>query len=120
MNSVAFQHLVRMLVGTLIALALVFAPLSSIASAGQINMAPMETSKSVSATPCKTVPCNCQKATPGCDMKPGCAVSCVSYNAAPAALNSDQLFALNDVVFARYKKVLVPFETTPLRRPPRV
>ena len=120
MNRVAFQLLVKMLVGTLMVLALVFAPLSSMASADQMNMAPMEMSKSVSTAPCKAETCACQKTKSSCDMKLGCAVGCIGYNATPAAPNSDQHFALSEVAFARYSEALVPFEATPLRRPPRV
>ena len=53
-------------------------------------------------------------------MKLGCAVSCVGYNATPAAPNLGQHFTLSEVVFARYMEALVPFKATPLRRPPRV
>ena len=106
------------LMSVFVVLSLMFAPVHASISVAPKDMVGM--SANMNMTGCKDQPCPCEKAKAPCDMKFGCAMACVYFQANSNFSHSETITYQDDMVFAFDGNSLLSFEVVPLRRPPRV
>ena len=106
------------LMSVFVVISLMFAPVQASISVAPKDMAGM--SASMKMTGCKEQPCPCEKTKIPCDMKFGCAMACVYFQATSSLSHSETITYHDDMVFAFGSNSLLSFEGLPLRRPPHV
>ena len=106
------------LLGVVVVLSLMFAPVQASISVASNDMSGMTTI--MKSTGCKKHPCPCEKTKIPCNMKFGCAVSCVGLSVTQLSNNPEHLALYSEISFVRVTETVASIETVPLRRPPRV
>ena len=106
------------LLGVVVVLSLMFAPVQASISVASTDMSGVMTG--MKSTGCKEQPCLCEKAKSTCDMKLGCEMGCVYLNVSENFSHTETTTYHDDVVFAYDGSSLLPLDVVPLRRPPRV
>ena len=106
------------LLSVFVVLAVMFAPVQASVSVAPKDMSGMSASMKMAG--CKEQPCPCEKTKAPCDMKFGCAMACVYFQASSNFSHSETIIYHDDMVFAFGSNSLLSFEIVPLRRPPRV
>ena len=112
------KMMLNALLSVFIVLALMLAPVRASVSVATNDISGM--AASMNMTGCKDHPCPCEKAKAPCDMKFGCAMACVYFQANSNFSHSETITYQDDMVFAFDGNSLLSFEVVPLRRPPRV
>ena len=110
--------LLNALLSVFVVLALMFAPVQASAAFAPNDMSGM--TASMNMTGCKEQPCPCEKTKALCDMKFGCAMACVYFQASSNLSHSVSITYHDDMVFAFGSNSLLSFDVVPLRRPPRI
>ena len=82
----------------LVVLALMFAPVQASVVAAPKDMAGMSASMKMAG--CKEQPCPCEKTKAPCDMKFGCAMACVYFQATSNFSHMETITYHDDMVFA--------------------
>ena len=106
------------LLSVFVVLAVMFAPVQASVSVAPKDMSGMSASMKMAG--CKEQPCPCEKTKAPCDMKFGCAMACVYFQASSNLSHSVSITYHDDMVFAFGSNSLLSFEGLPLRRPPHV
>ena len=106
------------LLSVFLVLALMFAPVQASVSVAPKDMSGMSASMKMDG--CKEQPCPCEKTKAPCDMKFGCAMACVYFQATSNFSYMETITYHDDMVFAFGSNSLSSFESLPLRRPPRI
>ena len=106
------------LLSVFVVLALMFATVQASVAVEPKDMAGMTASMKMDG--CKEQPCPCEKTKAPCDMKFGCAMACVYFQAGANLSYFETITYHDDMVFAFGSSSLLSFEGLPLRRPPRV
>ena len=110
--------MLKALLSVFVVLSLMFAPVQASVSVATNDMSGM--SASMNMTGCKDQPCPCEKTKAPCDMKFGCAMACVYFQATSNFSHMETITYHDDMVFAFDSNSLLSFEIVPLRRPPRI
>ena len=111
------KHVLRTLLGAIIAFSLLLMPVQASAVIEKNDMAAMMAE--MSSLDCMAMPCADEKAKSTCDMTMNCAVGCIGFNLFPAVGVGFTPIAKSDLAFASRITALNSIETPPLRRPPR-
>ena len=106
------------LLSVFVVFSLMFAPVQASVMAAPKDMAGM--TASMKMTGCKEQPCPCEKTKAPCDMKFGCAMACVYFQAISNLSHQETITYHDDMVFVFGNNSLLSIKGLPLRRPPRV
>lgn len=118
MNWNKIHPMVNALLGVLVVLSLMFAPVQASNLVALTNMS--GTMASMNMAGCKEQPCPCEKTKAPCEMKFGCAMACVYFQASVNPSHSETITYHDNMVFAFDSNSLLSFEVVPFRRPPRI